>query len=39
MKDFKKYAETFGVEFIRDEVVGVSFSEVVKDDKKQWAMI
>lgn len=30
MKDFKKHAETFGVEFLRDEVVRTDFSQ---DDK------
>ena len=27
MKDFKKHAESFGVEFLRDEVVSVNFSQ------------
>lgn len=30
MKDFKKHAESFGVEFLRDEVVSVDFSQEEK---------
>ncbi|WP_425804279.1 thioredoxin-disulfide reductase [Desulfitobacterium sp. Sab5] len=30
MKDFKKHAESFGVEFLRDEVVGTDFSQESK---------
>lgn len=30
MKDFKKHADSFGVEFLRDEVVSVDFSQEEK---------
>ncbi len=33
MKDFKKHAEFFGVEFLRDEVVSVDFSQEIKKIK------
>lgn len=33
MKDFKKHAESFGVEFLRDEVVNVDFSKEEKSIK------
>ncbi|MFZ5945642.1 MAG: FAD-dependent oxidoreductase [Bacillota bacterium] len=33
MKDFKKHAETFGVEFLKDEVISVDFSQEEKNIK------
>jgi len=30
MNDFKKHAESFGVEFLKDEVVGTDFSQEIK---------
>ena len=37
MKDFKNHAESFGVEFLRDEVVNVDFSQEEKYIKRRKA--